>query len=146
MEFNTDYQAVFYQLPVPVALLTPEFVVADVNEAYLRVSGRKREVLLGSNIFDAFPDNPSDPAATGTRNLRASMRRVLDTGKSDTMALQKYDVEDPAVPGVFVPRFWCPVNAPVFSADREVLLIAHCVEEVTDRVRKLVATQRELMN
>ena len=133
-----------FQIPVPVALLTPEFVIADANEAYLKVSGRKREELLGSKIFDAFPDDPSDPATTGTRNLRASMRRVLDTGKSDTMALQKYDVEDPAVPGV--PRFWCPVNAPVFSADREVLLIAHCVEEVTDRVRKLVATQRELMN
>jgi hypothetical protein len=36
------------------------------------------------------------------------------------------------------------VNAPVFAPDGHVVLIAHCAEEVTDRVRKFVATQAEL--
>ncbi len=144
VKFGIDYQAVFRELPVPVALLTPDFVLADMNEAYLKVSGRKREELLGSNIFAAFPDNPADPRATGTRNLRASLQRVLDTGLADTMALQKYDVEDPAMPGTFVQRFWCPANAPIFAADGRVALIAHYVEEVTDRIRKFVARQEDL--
>ena len=136
-----DYMAVFRDIPVPVLLLTPEFVIADMNLAYLQVAGRRRDDLLGRNVFDAFPDNPADPEATGVRNLSASLRRVLATGQRDVMALQKYDVEVAGSPGLFARRYWCPVNAPVFGADGRAVLIAHCVEEVTDRIRKFVAAQ-----
>ena len=136
-----DYMAVFRDIPVPVLLLTPEFVIADMNLAYLHAAGRSRDDLLGRNIFDAFPDNPADPEATGVRNLSASLRRVLATGQRDVMALQKYDVEVAGSPGLFARRYWCPVNAPVFGADGRAVLIAHCVEEVTDRIRKFVAAQ-----
>ena len=56
-----DFQAVFQALPGAVALLTPELVYADVNEAYLRMSGRTREQLIGRYLFDVFPDNPERP-------------------------------------------------------------------------------------
>lgn len=133
-----DYLAVYWHLPVPVLLLTPELVMADMNEAYLRATGRTREELLGCDVFDAFPDNPSDPGATGVRNLSASFGRVLATGEPDELALQRFDVEVPGRPGVFAQRYWSPVNAPVFGEGGRVELIANCVEEVTDRVRKLV--------
>ncbi len=138
-----DYQAVFDDIPMPVALLTPEFVFADMNLAYLHVSGRKREEIVGRNVFEAFPDNPADEKATGVQNLSASLRRVLATRQSDTMALQRYDALNPDT-GAFETRFWCPINAPVLSPDGQVVLIAHCVEEVTDRIRKFVGTQQEL--
>ena len=35
-----------------------------------------------------FPDNPDDPAADGVRNLHVSLKRVLASGKPDTMAVQ----------------------------------------------------------
>ena len=35
-----DYEAVFQALPGTVALLTPELVYADANEAFLRCPGR----------------------------------------------------------------------------------------------------------
>jgi PAS domain-containing protein len=133
-----DYLAVYRRLPVPVLLLTPDYVMADMNDAYLRVTGRTREDLLGREVFDAFPDNPSDPGATGVRNLSASFGRVLATGEPDELALQRYDVEVRGSPGVFAKRYWCPVNVPVFGHGGSVVLIANCVEEVTDRVRKLV--------
>jgi PAS domain-containing protein len=75
-----DYAAVYRDFPIPVLLLTPEFVIADVNVAYLQVAGRTREELLGRNVFDAFPDNPADPDASGVRDLSASLARVLTTG------------------------------------------------------------------
>lgn len=131
-----DYLAVFWHLPVPVLLLTPDLVMADMNEAYLIAAGRPREDLLGCHVFDAFPDNPSDPGATGVRNMSASFGRVLATGEPDELALLRYDVEVPGSPGVFARRYWCPVNAPVFGQGGRVALIASCVEEVTDRVRK----------
>ncbi|MEU0385129.1 PP2C family protein-serine/threonine phosphatase [Streptomyces chartreusis] len=130
-----DYTAVFQALPGMVALLTPELVYADVNEEFVRVSGRSREQLVGHYLFDVFPDNPNDPASTGMRNLEASLYRVLATGERDAMALQRYDVEDPERPGEWQERYWSPVNAPLLGPDGKVALILHRVEEVTELIR-----------
>lgn len=135
---QVDYAQVFRHLPIPVLLLTPDFDIADTNLAYLQATGRTREELVGRNAFDAFPDNPSDPTATGVRDLSESLSRVLATGEPDALAFQKYDVEAPGSPGVFERRFWSPVNAPVFGPDGRVVLIAQCVEEITDKVRRFV--------
>jgi PAS domain-containing protein len=134
-----DYAAAFRQLPLPVLLLTPEFVIADANLAYLRTTGRSGEELLGRSFFDAFPDDPSDPNATGVRNSSASLRRVLATSEPDALEFQKYDVEVPGSPGQFARRYWSAVNAPVFGPDGGIVLIAHCLEEVTDRMRRFMS-------
>jgi hypothetical protein len=39
---------------------------------------------------------------------------------------------------VFEQRYWCPVNAPVFGPDGRVVMIAQCVEEITERVQRFV--------
>ena len=109
-----------------------------MNQAYLEVAGRTREELLGRHVFDAFPDNPSDPSANGVRELSASLKRVMATGKPDVLSIQKYDVEVPGMPGQFAQRYWCPVNAPVFGPDGQVVMIVQLVEEITDRVRKFI--------
>lgn len=138
-----DYAAVFRQLPVPVLLLTPEFAVADANAAFLRSAGRTREELLGRNLFDAFPEDPSDLRATGVRNSVASLRRVLDTGEPDAMEFQRYDFEVRGSPGVFARHFWSGVSAPVLGDDGSVVLIAHIGEDVTDRMRRFMSVLEE---
>ncbi|KAB1145346.1 SpoIIE family protein phosphatase [Streptomyces luteolifulvus] len=130
-----DYAAVFQALPGMVALLTPDLVYADANEEFLRVAGRRREQVVGRFLFDVFPDNPNDSGATGMRHLEASLQRVLATGERDTMALQRYDVEDADRPGEWEERYWSPVNAPVHGPDGKVVLVVHRVEEVTELIR-----------
>ncbi|MGY3676775.1 SpoIIE family protein phosphatase [Streptomyces sp. TE33382] len=130
-----DYQAVFQALPGPVALLTPELVYADANAEFLSMSGRTRGQVVGRYLFDVFPDNPNDRGATGMRNLYASLRRVVATGERDSMALQRYDVEDPERPGVWQERYWSPVNVAVLAPDGSVALLLHRVEEVTELIR-----------
>ena len=134
-----DYMAVYRQHPVPALLLTPEFLITDVNEAFLHSMDRTREEVLGRKIFDAFPDNPWDPGATGVRNLRASVRRVLATGQPDRLEFQKHDIEIPGTAGQFASRYWSAVSAPVFGPDGRVVLIEHCVEEVTDRMHRFMS-------
>ena len=129
-----DHTAVYQQLPVPVMLLTPEFVIADVNLAFLQTMGRKREELLGRNIFDAFPDG-----LTGVRNTIESLRSVLATGEPDVLEFQKYDVEIPGSPGAFARRYWSAVNGPVFGPGGPVDLIAICPEDVTGRMRRFMS-------
>ena len=138
-EAQIDHAAVFRDLPLPVLLLTPDFVVADANPAYLEVTGRTREDLLGRNVFAAFPDNPADLDATGVREISASFTRVLITGKPDVVSLQRYDVEVPGHPGMFATRYWSQVNAPVFGPNGEIALIVGCIEEMTERVRKFIS-------
>jgi PAS domain S-box-containing protein len=96
----------------------------------------KREEILGRGIFDVFPDNPDDPSATGVRNLRTSLQRVIQNKTPDTMAVQKYDIRRPeSEGGGFEERFWSPVNSPVFGPDKGVVYIIHRVEDVTEFVR-----------
>jgi serine phosphatase RsbU (regulator of sigma subunit) len=134
-EPGIDYQSVFRAMPAMVALLTPGLVYADANDEFVRYSGRSRSELIGHNLFDVFPDNPNDPGATGARNLEASLRRVLETGERDTMAIQRYDVESQTRPGMWHQRYWSPVNVPIFDSEGRVVLLLHRVEEVTELIR-----------
>ncbi|GAA3940413.1 hypothetical protein GCM10023085_22350 [Actinomadura viridis] len=133
-----DYTAVYRASPNAVALLSPKFVYEDVNEAYLRVAGRRRDQLIGRHVFDVFPDNPDnpeDPDTSGVGSLRASLERVVESGERDAMALQRYDVELPGSPGRWEERYWAIINVPVRGPGGGVALIVHRVEEVTELVR-----------
>jgi signal transduction histidine kinase len=130
-----DYRALFESSPGLYLVLTPAFDVVAASDAYLRATMTRREAILGRNLFEIFPDNPHDPAATGTRNLRASLERVLTQGAPDAMAVQKYDIRRPeSEGGGFEERFWSPVNSPVIAGGR-VAFIIHRVEDVTDFIR-----------
>lgn len=130
-----DYAALFAALPSPNLLLDPELTILDANRAYQRATGRTHDDLVGRYLFDAFPGNPGDPRSDGVQNLRASLRRVLELRRVDTMALQKYDIPDFARPGTFQERWWSPINTPVLGPDGSVQLIVHRVEDVTGFVK-----------
>ncbi|MGV9697822.1 PP2C family protein-serine/threonine phosphatase [Streptomyces sp. NPDC003470] len=132
---QVDYAAVFHALPGMVALLDRDLVYVDVNEDFTRLTGRPRETLIGRHIFDVFPENPDERAATGMRETRASLLRVMATGDRDTMAVLRYDIEDSDRPGHWREHFWSPVNAPVTGPDGRVALIVHRVEDVTQLIR-----------
>jgi PAS domain S-box-containing protein len=105
----------------------------------------RRDDILGKGIFEVFPDNPEDLGATGVRNLRASLRRVLTEKCADTMAVQKYDIRRPeSEGGGFEERYWSPVNAPALSSNGEVTYIIHRVEDVTDFVRLKQQESRQI--
>ncbi|MEV0537440.1 SpoIIE family protein phosphatase [Kitasatospora sp. NPDC050463] len=126
-----DYRALFAVTPSPYMVLGPDLVIADVNEAACRVTGRAREDLLGRYLFDAFPDNPADQDAEGVRNLHVSLRRVLRSKEPDTVAVQKYDIPVADQPGVFEERWWSAINTPVLGPDGQVAWIIHRGEDVT---------------
>jgi PAS domain S-box-containing protein len=131
---SPDYQAIFDASPTPLLVIAPpDWIIVAANEARLKATDTTREQNLGRKLFDAFPDDPSHPEADGVRNLSSSLERVLATKKADLMAVQRYALSD--ANGVFVERWWNPVNTPVLDRDGEVALVIHRVEEVTDLVR-----------
>ncbi|WP_217166092.1 PP2C family protein-serine/threonine phosphatase [Streptomyces sp. AC512_CC834] len=134
-ESEIDYQAVFQALPSMVALFTPGLEYADVNEAFLRGLGRRRDQVVGHGLADAFPDDPRDPGVTGMRKLRDSLRWVAATGERDAMTLHRYDVESPDRPGVWEERYWSTVCVPVLGADGRVAWLLHWEQDLTELVR-----------
>lgn len=131
-----DFQTLFQSAPNSYLVLTPFFIIVAVSDAYLRATLTKREEILGRGIFEVFPDNPKDPEATGVRNLRSSLARVLQYKIADAMAVQKYDIRKPDTEGGgFEERYWSPVNSPVLGPDGEVTYIIHSVADVTEIVR-----------
>jgi signal transduction histidine kinase len=131
-----DFRALFEAAPGLYLVLDPDLTIVAASEAYLRATMTRRAEIVGRGIFDVFPDNPDDPAATGVSNLRASLERALRQRHPDPMAVQKYDVRRPeAEGGGFEERYWSPVNSPVLDSNGEVAWIIHRVEDVTEFIR-----------
>ena len=128
-----DFRALFQSAPGLYLALTCDLIIVAASDAYLRATLIERETVTGRHLFEVFPDNPDDPAATGVSNLRASLDRVLRTRRADAMAVQKYDIKRPD--GRFEERYWSPLNTPVLSEEGQVEWIIHRVEDVTELVR-----------
>lgn len=130
-----DFRVAFEAGPALHLVLDPSLRIVAVTDAYLAATMTRREDILGREIFDVFPDNPDDPDATGTANLRSSLERVRRDGVADTMAVQKYDIRTPAGEGGdFEVRYWSPVNSPILDQQKELVYIVHQVEDVTEFV------------
>src|SRR5688572_1769005 len=131
-----DFRQLFEGAPGLFLVLTPDYHIVAVSDAYLQATMTRREEIVGRHLFSVFPDNPVDPAATGVSNLAASLHRVVTTLQPDAMAVQKYDVRRPAAQGgAFEERHWSPLNSPVLDAKGVLRWIVHKVEDVTEYVR-----------
>ncbi|MDR3491985.1 MAG: ATP-binding protein [Gammaproteobacteria bacterium] len=142
-----DYRSIFLSSPDLYLVVDPHFIILDASDAHLKATMRKREDIIGHDVFEAFPDNPDDATATGSKNFRASLKRVLETRLPDTMAVQKYDIKRPIEEGGgYVERYWSPINSPVLDENNKVKFIVIRVEDVTEYVmlRNLGAEQIRL--
>lgn len=132
MPDTPDFRRLFDAILSPLLILTPDFTIVEVNRAY-RTATRTDRDIVGRRIFEVFPDNPEDPSADGVANLRRSLEAVVATGRTDTMALQRYDIPT-SEEGAFDERYWSPVNAPVLDTEGQLTHIIHRVEDVTEFV------------
>lgn len=127
-----DFQKVIESVSSIYIILSTELNILYVNEALEKASMRKREDIIGRNLFEVFPDNPADKDADGVSNLSNSLHSVIKNKKQHTMAIQKYDIQRPD--GTFEVRYWSPLNIPVLNSENELEYIIHRVEDVTEFV------------
>ena len=135
-EPGLDFQLLFEESPDVLLVLLPDsprFTAVAATKARLLSTHSTLEQTIGRGLFEMFPDNPDDPSATGTANLRASLERVLATKVPDTMAVQKYDIPLPG--GGFEAKYWSPRNIPILSPAGEVMYILHRAVDVTELAR-----------
>jgi PAS domain-containing protein len=132
---DKDFRHLFEMAPAPFLVLAPDLTIVGVTEAYLVATMTRRKDILGRKLFEVFPENLTDPHATGVRNLSASLETVLRTKAEHRMAIQKYDIRRPPEEGgAFEVRYWNPLNSPVLDDQGNVRFIIHRVEDVTELV------------
>jgi PAS domain S-box-containing protein len=135
MASTIDFQAIFDAGPAPYLLLCadpPRYTIADVNRAYLRVTGTDRDAIVGQGVFDVFPENPAEETESSESDLRKSLDRVLRDGVPDVMGVQKYDIPLRDGSGRYEVRYWSPINTPIVNGTGELTHILHRVEDITD--------------
>ncbi|WP_206684245.1 response regulator [Teichococcus aerophilus] len=130
---TADFEALLAVAPHPYMLLSPDFVILWVNEAYLHATQRTRDDIIGRYVFDAFPGGPHDPDGTGIQQLRNSLNAVLRSRTQDVLALIRYAIPHETPDGtVFEDRYWSASHTPILDADGQVSMILQQTDDVTE--------------
>ncbi|MFB7370092.1 SpoIIE family protein phosphatase [Streptomyces sp. NPDC056222] len=130
MAAGIDFTVFLDATPSPYLMLDTDLVIRYVNTAYLQTTGRTRDQLIGKYFFDALPERPGTPGDT-QKNLKASLHRVLESGKPDTLVLQRYDIPALDRPSGFEERWWSEIHTPITGPDGKVKWIVQRAEDVT---------------
>ena len=122
--------AVFEVLPTAYVVLSPDLVVLDMNAHYLAVTGRRREDLVGRYFLEAFPPPDHTIGPDGRSELQVSLETVRDTGRPDTLPVQKYPIA--GSDGVMTERHWLAVHVPLLDDHGRVVALVQRTEDITE--------------
>ncbi len=126
-----DFGDVFERLPEPYMLLDRNLRFVAANAAYRRVTSSTLDQLLGRHIVEAFPNDEHDPSNEPSRLLVASLERVRDTGRPDTLAHIVYRVRR-TPDGPLEDRIWSASHTPITGEDGRVCYILQHTVDVTE--------------
>jgi PAS domain S-box-containing protein len=126
-----DLADAFDASPNPYMLLTPELRFAGMNRAYLEVTQRTREELIGVHIMDAFDAGGDD---TNAAQLLASFERVLATGEADHIAVLHYAIPLPDGEGRvrYSDKYWSCSHSPIRDETGAVRYILQHTSDITE--------------
>jgi PAS domain S-box-containing protein len=136
MPRSLSFQSLFQHSPNSYMVLDRQLRFVAANDAYLQVTGKRLDELIGRNVFDEFPHDPADPANQSAALLRQSLERVLATGRADVIAFIRYRVpraEDGDGEGE--DRFWSATHTPVHDEHGEVAYILQHTVDVSELQR-----------
>lgn len=127
VDASIDFSALFQSLTTPHVVLSRNFDIVEMNAAYLEVTRRSREDIIGRNLFDAFP-----ASGESLQMLTDSLTRTRDEGVVDVLALIPYAIP---VEDDLEMRYWSATHVPVRNRDGEVTFILQNTQDVTELQR-----------
>ena len=129
--FDAFFQSLYDASPNPYLVLDRKLNIASANRAYLESTKRELSDIVGRWAWDAFPTDPRT-----LEQAIASFERVIETGKTDIMALLRFDIaRAEADGGGFETRYWSITHSPVFGADGQVEYVLQHPIDVTELER-----------
>ncbi|MBC1182047.1 PAS domain-containing protein [Brevundimonas sp. WCHBH090558] len=133
-DLTVDLGAAFEASPNPYVLITPDLRIAEVNQAYMDVTGAKRSDMIGQPLFSTFDSGPGSDAPENVRQVRASLEKARDTRQRDHLAVVRFSMPRAQPDGseVFEERLWSATHTPILNADGEVVMLLQHTTDVTD--------------
>src|SRR5690606_10244612 len=141
-----DFETLFEQSPNCYVLLSADLKIVTANAAYLRETASTLEDLVGRVLYEAFPHDPDNPNNASQQQLRTSLRRVLETGKPDTLAFIPYRVPRLTPTGrVDEDRYWSAIHTPILAkgSGRVEFILQDTVDVTELHGLKIQAKQQE---
>jgi two-component sensor histidine kinase len=128
---TVDLASAFDASPNPYMLLTTELRYAGMNRAYLNVTQRTREELMGAHVMEMF-DAGGDDVNAG--RLLASFNKVLETNQPDHLPLLHYPIPVPDGAGGmrYDDRYWSCTHSPIRDEDGNLRYILQHTSDITE--------------
>ncbi|WP_029038812.1 PAS domain-containing protein [Salinimicrobium xinjiangense] len=127
------WKEIFEALPQACLVLKPQpdnsFITADVNKAYLDLTGISRADILQKDLEKVFPPNP-ELEAFNESEVFISLTKVLRTGEKDAVKNCRYDLLNSST-GEYQERYFTFQNIPLKNPDGQIEVILHTSKEVT---------------
>ena len=141
-----DLVAAFDASPNPYMLLDAQLRYAGMNQAYLDVTHRRREDLLGQPVMQEYDAGPGKEATENARQLLTSFQKVLASGQPDHLAVLHYPIPVPQADGttIYDDRYWSCTHTPIKDAEGRVTHILQHTSDITEleRLRRQVGRLR----
>ncbi|WP_099828032.1 response regulator [Oceaniglobus indicus] len=135
---QVDLNALFANAPSPYVLLDTDLRMIWANDAYLKVTGRGQDAVIGHLMSDVFP---APATSVSEQMLQGSFRRVFETGQADHLPLIPYPIK--TEDGHEAQRYWSATHTPILDDHGRVEFILQNTVEVTDLVQGEPVAQPE---
>lgn len=129
-----DLATAFEASPNPYVLLSRDLRIVAANQAYLDVTGAKRDEILERPLFQAFDSGPGEEAPENVRQVKASLEKARDTRQRDHLALVRFSIlrNGPDGRPRFEDRIWSATHTPLLNAKGEVVMLLQHTTDITE--------------
>ncbi|AHL76869.1 histidine kinase [Stutzerimonas stutzeri] len=133
MPQRPPFEALFRSSPNAYLLLDRELIIQDANEAYLKLTARTLEDIVGRRIHDAFAADPQAPETSHVEQLLQSFARVLRSKALDTLPVIRYSIAvSPDSGASYEDRYWSATHTPLLDEQGEVTAILQHTVDITE--------------
>jgi PAS domain S-box-containing protein len=148
--WTIDYHELFDMLPhgyIVVAPDDPNFTVIAENKAHAAMAFSKDRDIIGMPLLEAFPDTSGKYQQSGISDIIESIRRTIESGRPDSMAVTRYDLKHQ---GKTTTKQWRVTHYPMFVGSgptKQLSAIFQTTEDITEKVstdNRLSHTEHQL--
>ncbi len=124
---GVDIGAIFAAVPSPFMLIDRDLRIVWANDAYLAITGRDAETVIGRILAEEFP---AEPDSVSEQMLQASFTRVFETGETDHLPLIPYPIT--GADGKIEQRYWSATHTPILGPGGRVDYLLQNTNDVTE--------------
>jgi PAS domain S-box-containing protein len=110
----------------------PKFTILAVSDAYLVLTHKQRDELLGRGLFEVYPGSQSD--LSEQNSVHSSFMRAISTKVTDELPVFRYEIYV-ADTDSYTTEYWTNVNEPLLDEQGNVAYLINTTTNITEQIR-----------